>query len=259
MTGFGWRTAARRLTLVLWESLFGAKRERTAIALCAGALLLIGFLVGRIVEGGDADSLRNAERRATNLLGVLEAENTILRQGLESERLRRNLSEKSLRALREQMETVGADLVRNEKEISFLKQLLQERTQIDSEVAIRSFDISPDFREDSYTLEAVLIRDVGAARENFTGSFDLAINIDSGGAAAVVYYPEGRAERAEIDFRFYHEIAAPFRLPAGSSILNARFSVYDSTGEIIASKILVEESLLDPEPDGATEAGAGLN
>ena len=238
--------------------MFGSKRQRTVYALGAFALLLAGFLAGRIYESADSDSLRNAEKRATNMMGILETENRRLKRSLQSERLRHSISEKNLKALRDQMEDLAAGLVHSESEISFFKQLLKERSEIDTEIGVRSLDIRPDFRENSYTLDAVLIRNATASSDNFTGSYELALNVNVDGKTSVMYHPEKGSNPAKIDFRYYHEISSPFRLPPDSQILNARFSVYDPQGELIVSKILVEEQVdTEEKPSPSPEAVDG--
>lgn len=263
MIGRGWLTRTTHAIATIRDILFGRHRDWVAFLVCAGLVLMVGVTIGRsTVDQGTRDSADRL-RQSANLVRVLEAENRALKKSLQTERLRRNLSEKNLRALRERMGAISDTLVENEKQIAFFKQLFKERDAVDTEVVVRSLAINPDYREDGYTLEAVLIRGAADSTENFSGSYELAVNIERGGETSIARYPSpDRSSR--VDFRFYHEINESFLVPAGAQILNARLSIRDDAGRLVVSQILIGQGGIDEElapldlpPDLAEGAGGG--
>ncbi len=244
MINYGWNTTIKQKLTGFWHRLLGPGGSRTVPIVCSVLLLLLGFLLGRIDQDSNVDSAENRQRRAINLARILEEENRKLKEALQTEQLKRNLSEKNLKALAEQMEATSSSLVTGQKEITFLKQLLQERDNLDTEVQIRNLSISPDFRENSYNLQAVLIRNASNQRSNFKGRFELAINVDVKGKATIAYHPERGQRTPSMDFRFYHEINDSFLLPPGAEVLNARLSIYNSNDDLVVSRILIEANSL---------------
>lgn len=244
MIGRGWLVRTTHALTTIRDLLLGRHRDWVALSVCGGLALAAGIVVGRGSVDDQARVSAAQARQSANLIRVLEAENRALKRNLQLERMRRNLSEKNLGALRGRMGRISDTLVENEKQIAFFKQLFKERDDLDTEVVIRSLAVNPDFREDGHILEAVLIRESAQSTENFRGSYELAVNLERDGQSSIAHYP-GPDRPNRVDFRFYHEINEPFVVPAGAQILNARLSIRDDAGELVVSRILIGQGGLD--------------
>ena len=214
----------------------GQTMPSSRIILFGACAFITGAFVGRTVAPEPPDREK--------IISELARDSGTFESQLATERRWRTLGEKTMTALTRQVRELNEDLLEQERQLSFFRQLLDEREGGESPVEIRSLVIVPDFRENYHRLESVLVH---ADRQsgNFRGRYELVVSLSGTGAQRVLRVPDPDSPASSIEFRFYHEINHSFSVPAGTEIKNAELLVYDRTGELMATQLLVDRA---PEP-----------
>ena len=143
-------------------------------------------------------------------------------------------------ALAAQIRALDEQILDNEQRIAFYRQLLAERGSDASAVAIRSFEIVPDYREDSHQLVVVLSQP--ADSESFVGSLDLVLSLRSAERGEFEFRPAFAAGLLQVNFRYYIEFKEIFQLPPGAEIVNGQLVLRDAENEVVTSQILREQA-----------------
>ncbi|MBF2735567.1 MAG: hypothetical protein ISN26_05770 [Betaproteobacteria bacterium AqS2] len=209
------------------------------LATLAALGILAGWLALREPEAAGADA--DAElARALELARDYEAANSELRRELEAERRLRRVANQTTAALAAQIRALDEQILDNEQRIAFYRQLLAERGSDVSAVAIRSFEIVPDYREDHHQLVVVLSQP--ADNENFVGSLDLVLSLRSAERGEFELRPAFAAGLLQVNFRYYIEFKEIFQLPPGAEIVNGQLVLRDAANEVVTSQILREQA-----------------
>lgn len=216
---------------------FGTTPRMLASLAALGALA--AWLALRPPAAGPASA--SAElARALELARGYEEANSELRRELEAERRLRRVANQTTAALAAQIRALDEQIVDNEQRIAFYRQLLAERGSDVSAVAIRSFEIVPDYREYSHQLVVVLSQP--ADNENFVGSLDLVLSLRSAERGEFEFRPAFAAGLLQVNFRYYIEFKEIFQLPPGAEIVNGQLVLRDAADEVVTSQILREQA-----------------
>ena len=223
-----------RIFLVFFGSL-----KRASVS---GVVLFILYIV-LVPSQPDNAQLQENLAVTTNLVIQFEQEIRELREELQTEKQLRNIAEQTTSALAQQVSQQDSQLLDNKQQLAFLRQLIQERDTRDNyAIEFRSFDISPDFREDSYQIQAVLNRG-GSDRELFNGKLELNLSLRSSDGRDFEYSPVITSGSLDIEFRYYTEIDLGFDIPPGAEVLNGQLILRNENNDIVASIILHDQVL----------------
>ena len=224
----------------LLEATMGSRPRQVTSLVAALVILFIWANIG----GGDGAGTQAGDEidRAVNLAHHFEEENRELKLANEYERRLRRVAQQTITALSEQVRQQDERILNQEQQIAFYRQLLEERGRPEDEIVIRSFDIVPDFRENHYQLLAVLVRG-GSDSEPFEGSLDLALSLRNSAGQEFEHRPQFDIGVMDTSFRYYHEVNAVFPIPTGTEILNGQLALFREDGELMASRILVDQLL----------------
>lgn len=181
-------------------------------------------------------------KRAINLAHYFEQENRRLLREVEDERRLRRISDQTTAALSEQLRQQDEDILGYEQRLAFLRQLLEERDSSQDQIDIRSFEIVPDYRENSYQLLAVLNRS-GSDSAEFAGSLDLALSLRRANGEEIELKPVFELGALEVKMRYYVEVRSVFNIPPGTEILNGQLALFDAEGNLEASRLLYDQTL----------------
>lgn len=221
----------------VWDAAAGnLTRQLTSLFLLA----LVGTIIYNI-EGDEADKISVTQlQTALKVTKFFEIENRGLSQELDDERRQRQLAEQTITALAENIKEQDGLILDQKQQISFYRQLLEERGRNESDATIRTFDIVPDFRDDYQQLSAVIVRN-GADNKPFKGRIDLALSLVDANGGTFEHRPIFEDGILEIEFRYYHEAQAVFPIPKGTEILNAQLVMFDKQGDPVVSRTLHEQ------------------
>lgn len=178
-------------------------------------------------------------KRALEVTRYFEDRSRTLQQNLESEQLRRKIAEQTITALSENIREQDEQILDQQQQLAFYRQLLEERGRTEVDTVIRSFEIVPDYRENFYQLSAVLVRGTGIS-EPFEGKLDLTLFLRDASGVSFDHAPTFEPAALDVKFRYYHEIQAVFFIPAGTDILNGQLVLYDDQDNPLASQILAD-------------------
>ena len=211
-----------------------------------GSLIAILVIVFVWVNIGD-DTLTGEPgpeelQRAINLAHHFENENRGLKQESETEQRLRRVADQTITALSEQIKEQDEQILNQEQQLAFYRQLLEERGNPEDEIQIRTFEIVPDYRENHYQLLAVLVRG-GAEIDTFEGMLELALSLRNSNGDEFEHRPLFDIGSLDTEFRYYHEVQAVFPIPQGTEILNGQLALFRGDGELMASRILVDQVL----------------
>ena len=217
-------------------------RTRIAVGgalLAAAAAMAFGFWLGRFHPDSDYAAAEKRFSRALSAVERLENEQRKMRRERDANRTRLRLAEKTINSLGEEIERLHADSLERGEELAFYRQVLAEQSNSSAAVAIRGFEINPDFRPDRYRLSAVLARGENR-RGEFKGGFELVVTLRRDGRKETLRHPP-EGEESTLAFRLYYEIDEPFAAPPGAEIVNAQLVIFTDDGKVIASQELIEE------------------
>lgn len=221
----------------IWDAAAGTRTRQFA------SLVVLGFLGILIygVEGDDPGLVEVAKlNTAIEISQFFEGENRNLAAELETEKRRRRLAEQTIHALAANVKEQDEIILEQNQQITFLRQLLDERGRTSTDMAIRTFDIEPDFRASHFQLSAVLVRS-GTDKDPFTGRLDLALSLIDANGVTFEHRPLFNPGALDVTFRYYHEARAVFPIPTGAEITNAQLVLLDGEGEVIVSRTLHDQ------------------
>ena len=178
-------------------------RTRIAVGgalLAAAAAMAFGFWLGRFHPDSDYAAAEKRFSRALSAVERLENEQRKMRRERDANRTRLRLAEKTINSLGEEIERLNADSLERGEELAFYRQVLAEQSNSSAAVAIRGFEINPDFRPDRYRLSAVLARGENR-RGEFKGGFELVVTLRRGRSQGNAS-PSSRRRRKHAGFSF---------------------------------------------------------
>ena len=216
----------------------GSRTRQVATLVAALMLIFIWVNVGDGDTASDAD--QEGLQRAINLAHFFEIENQKLKKQYETEARYRKVAEQTITALSEQIRLQDEQILNQEQQIAFFRQLLEERGSPGDEIVIRTFEIVPDFRENHHQLLAVLVRG-GPDGEAFKGKLDLALSLRKTNGEEFEHRPQFDIGALNAEFRYYHEVQTTFSIPQETEILNGQLALFREDGELMASRILVDQ------------------
>lgn len=230
--------ASGRMWLVhMFEVTLGTRMRQLGTLLAA---MMVAFVWVNLGDEPEVSTEEQAEmQRAINLAHFFEAENRTLKIEYENERRLREVSDRTITALSELIREQDEEILNQEQQLAFYRQLLEERGNPEDEIRIRTFEIVPDFRENHYQLLAVLVR--GGAGESFSGMLDLALSLRDSGGAEFEHRPVFDLGALDTEFLYYLEFQAGFSIPPGTEILNGQLALFREDGELMVSRILADE------------------
>ena len=224
----------------LLQATFGTRMRTVATVTAVVAVI---FFLNRSAPDPEQQEVDAQELgRAIDLAHYFEQENRRLLRELEDERRLHRIAEQTSTALSNQLSEQDEKILGYEQRLAFLRQLLEERDSDLDEIAIRNFEIVPDFRENSYQLLAVLNRS-GSDSEEFSGQLNLALSLRRDNGEVIELRPVFDAGALEVKMRYYVEIRAVFNIPPGSEILNGQLVLFDDEGNSQASRLLRDQAL----------------
>lgn len=230
--------ACKRWLFHMAEVTMGSRLRQAGTLVAA---LVVVFIWVNLGDGGTQEATESEElQRAINLAHHFEEENRRLKKETETEQRLRRVAERTITALSEQIRDQDEQILNQEQQLAFYRQLLEERGNPEDDIRIRSFEIVPDFRENHHQLLAVLVRG-GAEGEAFKGRLDLALSLRNANGEEFEHRPLFDLGALETEFRYYHEVQTGFSIPQGTEILNGQLALFREDGVLMASRILVDQ------------------
>lgn len=177
--------------------------------------------------------------RALELAREYERENRELQRALEAEQRLRRVANQTTAALAAQIRELDEAILDSEQRLAFYRQLLEERGGAAGDIAIRTFEILPDYREDSHQLVVVLSQPGDS--DSFTGELDLVLSLRDEQRGEFEFRPAFAPGLRQVNFRYYIEYRESFIVPAGAEIVNGQLVLRDAEGAVVSSRILREQ------------------